>query len=227
LPCLGDAAIIVGVVLERDGGSAMFRRPFRSAVLLAIGLVGSEFLVAAGAPGPFLNQTAAQKKKQDEVKIALGDESMVTNKPLTVSMREELTPKLRSKIARAMELYPEATVRLKLEVSPPESRESILGFKVFLNKPDATAATPVDDPHYVTTKVFATTRGDIPQAFIFDVLKTLAALKKSEKLDIMDAEKPLKLTIVANPAPGVERLPDDASFAVNGLTVKVSEPVKQ
>jgi hypothetical protein len=202
----------------------MFRRAFRGAVFLALGLVGVEFLDAAGASGLFLSPVAAQKKKNDEVIIALGEESMISNKPLTVSMREDLTPQVRSQIAEAIKLYPKATVRLTLGgVTPPAERKSIHGFKVFLNKPDATAVTPLDDPHYVTSKEFAPTTDDTPQAFAFDILKTLVAIKKSEQLDILDPEKALKVTIVASPAPGVSRLPDEASFSVHSLTIKVPE----
>ena len=59
------------VILEPEhpnaiGGSAMFRCPFRGAVVLALGLVGSEYLDAASASGLFLSPATFQKKKHDE-----------------------------------------------------------------------------------------------------------------------------------------------------------------
>jgi hypothetical protein len=152
---------------------------------------------------------------------------MISDKALTVSLRAELTPLVRSQIAQAINLYPKSTVRLTLGgVTPPVDRKAILGFKVFLNKPDATTATPLDDPHYVKSVEFAPTRDGTPQAFAFDIVRTLVALKKSDQLDILDPEKPLNVTIVANPAPGVSRLPDEAWFSVRTLTIKVPEPEK-
>ena len=129
--------------------------------------------------GLFLSRAAAQKNKHDEVKVVLGEASMISNRPLTVSMRESLTPQLRSQLAHAIKLYPKATVRLTLGgVTPPAERKSIHGFRVFLNKPDATVATPLDDPHYIRSIEFAPTTKNIPQAFAFDILKTLVALQE-------------------------------------------------
>jgi hypothetical protein len=174
----------------------------------------------------FLGRATAEEKKQHEVKIVLGDKGMISDRPITISVQEALTPQLRSQIAQAIKHYPEATVRLTLGgVTPPSERKSIQGFKVFLNKPDATAATPVDDPHYARSIEFAPTN-DAPQAFAFDILRTLVALKKFEQFDILDPEKPFKVTIVPNPAPGVSRLPDEASFSVHTLALEVPEPKK-
>jgi hypothetical protein len=179
----------------------MIRHPFRNAVILALGLVGGEFLDATGGSEPFVGQANAQGKNRDEIKVLLRQNRMISDKPLTVSLRKDLTPHLRSQIAEAIKRYPDATVRLTLGgVIPPAQRKSIHGFRVFLNKPDATAATPDDDPHYVRSIEFEPTTDSDPQAFAFDILKTLVALEKSKKLDIMDSNQPFDVTIVANPA---------------------------
>jgi uncharacterized protein YjeT (DUF2065 family) len=197
----------------------MFRRPSCDALILAIGLV-------AAVPGPLLIQAAAQGAKRAELKIDLGEDRMISNKALTVSVRKELTPELRRQIAQAMSNYPDATVRLTLGgVIPPAERKSIQGFRVFLNKPDATAATDLDDPHFVKSVAFSPTV-DTPQAFTIDILKTIVALKKSEQFDILNPKKPLKFTIVAIPASGAAQVTDDDSFSVRNLAITIPKSKK-
>ena len=200
----------------------MSRSRFGYAMLCILGLLVL-FQDVGPAPNELLaSSSAAIGAEQDEAKVALTEDGMVTEKALTVSMNDQLTKKLRSQIAEAIERYPDATVRLTLRgVSPPAERKLIHGFNVFLNKPDATAATPEDDPHFVRAVEFEPTTDSSPQSFSFDLLRSLVRLNKLEKLDIMDTKKPLKITIVAIPAPGVSRIPLDASFSVRELAVRV------
>ena len=200
----------------------MSRSRFGYAMLCILGLLVL-FQDVGPAPNELLaSSSAAIGAEQDEAKVALTEDGMVTEKALTVSMNDQLTKKLRSQIAEAIERYPDATVRLTLRgVTPPAERKLIHGFNVFLNKPDATAATPEDDPHFVRAVEFEPTTDSSPQSFSLDLLRSLVRLNKLEKLDIMDTKKPLKITIVAIPAPGVSRIPLDASFSVRELAVRV------
>src|SRR5689334_6234281 len=105
---------------NRGGGSTMFRGLCHDAVLLAFGLLVGELLDASGASGLFLGRASAQGSHRDEIKVDVREESMISEKPLTVSMRERFTPHLRSQIAEAIKGYPRATVRLTLGgVIPP------------------------------------------------------------------------------------------------------------
>src|SRR5262245_55329940 len=85
--------------------------------------------------------------ESDQAKVVLMEEDMtMKDKPVTVDI--PLNKALRTRITDAIARYPDATVRLSLlDVRSPVDRKAIHGFNVFLNKPDATASTPVADPH--------------------------------------------------------------------------------
>lgn len=200
----------------------MSRSRFCRSISCLLGLLAL-FHGAGPAPdGLLARSSAAMGAEQDEAKVTLPEDGMVTDEALTVSMSDQLTKKLRSQIAEAIKRYPDATVRLTLRgVTPPAERKLIHGFNVFLNKPDATASTPEDDPHFVRAVEFQPTTDSSPQAFSFDLLRSLVRLHKLEKLDIMDPRKPLTITIVPIPAPGVSRIPHESSFFVHEFALRV------
>jgi hypothetical protein len=140
----------------------------------------------------------------------------ITKKPLTV--RIDPTDELRAAVKAA----PKASVQLSLDdLVPPARRELIRGVRVFLNKDDATSETATDDPHYVTAFVFSPTRGQEPEGYNLDLTAALARLHKAGELDLA---KPLRITLVAVPAPGVKELPADFSIPVGRVSAEVVEP---
>jgi hypothetical protein len=153
-----------------------------------------------------------------EVRVTLPEDAMtITDKALTTSIPP--TKRLQSEIADAIARYPDATVRLSIRgVRPPLRRNAIHGFNIFLNKPDANASTPEDDPHFVRAVEFEPTTEHTPQGFNVNLLRTLVELHKRKELNVA---KPLKITIVAIPAPGVSRIPEEASFSVRELALTV------
>ena len=186
---------------------------------LFLGFAGG-FCQDAGLPADALpvRTSAPPAANPDEVKVILKEEDMtITDKPRTVDI--PLNETIRPQIAEALARYPDATVRLSIRgVHPPVNREAINGFNLFLNKPNANAATSEKDPHFVGATEFSPTAENTPQGFNVDLLRTLVKLHRRGQFDL---EKPLKITIVPIPAPGVSRIPDEASFAVRELTLTV------
>lgn len=161
-----------------------------------------------------------------EVRIVLKEgQTKVTDKPLTVAL--PLGKIIQTQIMEAIAKYPGATVRLSMRnVRPPSDRKAIHGFNIFLNKPDATSATPEDDPHFVRAIEFSPTNSQEPEGFNVNILSTLVQLKEKDRENFKRAVEEaglLKITIVAMPARGVSRIPEEAWFSVHEVVLSVPQ----
>ena len=139
----------------------------------------------------------------------------ITDKPLTVKI--EPSEQLRLDLAAAIKPAAKVSIRLTLHgVVPPERRDLTEGIRVFLNKDDATRTTPIDDPHYVSSIVFAATNERDPQGFHMDLTRTVAELTRQGKLDLA---KPLRITLIGVPAEGLKDLPPAFSVPVAKVSI--------
>ena len=104
-------------------------------------------------------------------------------------------------------------------VVPPAAREQVEGVRVFLNKEDATRDTATDDPHYVTVFAFPPTNKRDAQEFNLDLTRAVAELTRR---GAFDPAKPLRITLVAAPPPGVKNLPAGFAVPVGKVSVMVA-----
>lgn len=113
---------------------------------------------------------------------------------------------------------PKVVIRLAVEgMIPPENRKQVGGIRVFLNKDNATANTPIDDPHFVTAIDFAPVDARKPMSFNLDLTRALKSLASSNKLDV---KKPLRITFVAVPAESEDKLPAELSIPVGSVEIE-------
>src|SRR5688572_13734328 len=76
---------------------------------------------------------------------------VITQTPITISIP------LNNSLQRAIEdalSSEEKTIRLLVKNLIPPSESGVTGFAVFVEKPDATAATSSEDKHYVDARAF-------------------------------------------------------------------------
>lgn len=129
-----------------------------------------------------------------------GSEKIVlTEKPATVQIT--LDEKLRAEITKAVaDPARPQTIRLIVQgVSlPAEALKEKAGIKLFLNKPNATAATSEKDPHFVGAVDFQPTTDRKPQSFLLDLGPAVAELRRTKQIDL---HQPLEVTFAAIPSP--------------------------
>ncbi|MEQ8965993.1 MAG: tyrosinase family protein [Azospirillaceae bacterium] len=105
------------------------------------------------------------------------------------------------------------------DVTPPATNDAFV--RVFVNKPDATPDTPIDDPHYAGSFAFffdSEMRGRMPEMttpdYYVDVTDTVRDLRQAGMLSDGDS---VELTLVATPFEG--RTPQAVSNAIRPLSV--------
>src|SRR5262245_10071857 len=80
------------------------------------------------------------------------DKKASADMPATVELI--LDESTQSRVMAALDQTPVQTVRLAVRGVTPPADESVTGFRIFLNKPKASATTHDDDPHFVAAVVF-------------------------------------------------------------------------
>jgi hypothetical protein len=85
--------------------------------------------------------------------------------------------------------------------------------RVFVNKPDATEATPIDDPHYVFSSAFGTRK---VEAYSFSDVRNIApVLRQLHARKELHLNQPLTLTLVVTP-----EFKDAAAFRIDESTIE-------
>jgi len=102
---------------------------------------------------------------------------VLTEKPATVQV--PLTAEKTAEIEQALaEGDSPKTVKLSVSgVVPPDAGSKVSGFKVYIDKPNATAESSENDPHFVGAVSFQATTDASPQSFALDLKDALMALK--------------------------------------------------
>lgn len=109
--------------------------------------------------------------------------------------------------------------RLTVRDLRPRAAKSLKGVRIFIEKPDADARTPVDDPHYAGSFVLGL---EDTQTLLLNVAPTLAKLWQSGDLAGRNA---LRITFVPEPWDYAAALPEDFALPFASLALEVpAEP---
>jgi hypothetical protein len=109
--------------------------------------------------------------------------------------------------------------RLAVRNLRPRAAHALKGVRIFIEKPDADARTPVDDPHYAGSFVLGL---EDSQTMLLNVAPTLARLWQSGDLA---GRKALRITFVPEPWDFAAALPENFALPFEGLTLEVpAEP---
>ncbi|MGH8614078.1 MAG: hypothetical protein ACREYF_19135 [Gammaproteobacteria bacterium] len=108
------------------------------------------------------------------------------------------------------------TVRLVVRDLRPEAADALKGVRLFLDRPDADAATPVDDPHYAGNFVLGL---DDSQTFLWNIAPTLARIWRAPDLT---TKKTLQVTFVPETWEPATRLSEQ--FALRFASVELEAP---
>ena len=198
----------------------------------ALGTLLGACCSADPAPGPPAATAAASE--EDTAEAAAMTAETMAERPLTlaepVTLRLEPPPELLEAV-RALGTGEDRppTLRLTLEdlERPAEAEVTV---RVFVNRPDASAATPIDSPGYVgdvgffpSTAAAAGDEVDPESTFLLDLGPALAALPPGERL--VDGRF-IDVTLVAVPLrdePGPEAL-GEAVIPFRGVRLSLHEP---
>jgi hypothetical protein len=143
---------------------------------------------------------------------------VVTAAPTTIAIdldeptRQELTRRLTDGSLRV--------ARLRLGDITPRSADTLKGVRLFVEKPDATLTTPVDDPHYATSFV----RGfSPPDTALLNLAPTLLRLWRSGTLtsDRLEKTKALRITFVPEPSDAIPVLPADFALTIQAIALDI------
>jgi hypothetical protein len=170
---------------------------------------------ADNLPSPTDNHSPAEKPV-DHLQV-------ISKVPVSVLLRPD--EQLRIQIGSALD-EPDGHVRLAVQgiLPPPEPQSKLVGgVKVFLNLPDASAATSEKDRHFVGVFSLQPTSETRLQGVNLDLTPTLRALQKSKDLDL---GKPLSITLIAIPSAKVDQLPDELKMPFREVSVTVPSSKK-
>jgi hypothetical protein len=141
---------------------------------------------------------------------------VITNEPLTVTILP--SDVVKAAIAALGDKDSKTVLRLVVEdMVPPEDRAAVGGIRIFLNKSDATVKTPVNDIHFVTAIDFSPTAEREPMAFNVDISRASKTLQERKKFDTC---KPLRITFVAVPNKGHDKLPKGFAVPIGNVAVE-------
>ena len=127
-----------------------------------------------------------------------------------VSLEEEASQRLERRLGSGSL----GVVRLTVRGLRPRAAKSLKGVGIFIEKPDANAGTPVDDPHYAGSFVLGL---EDSQTMLLNVAPTLAQLWKSGELA---GRKALRITFVPEPWDD-GALPKEFALPFESLTLEV------
>jgi hypothetical protein len=191
----------------------------RAAVALVICLsqcCGVAFAIGENAPASSAVSAAISPSapNMDKQKGAV-----ITEKPTTLNV--EVSGEELAEVNRAVS-GEGASLPLRLKINgliPPRSTSKVYGFKMFFNKPNATAETSEKDPHFVGAVAFQPTADQKPQSFYLDLNRTLNELHRGKQLDL---KQPLNVTIVPL-SKDSEQPAEKVRIPVESVQVRVSK----
>ena len=151
-----------------------------------------------------------------------GEDDPVATKAITaapstfeVALEEEARQRLERHLGRGSL----DVARLTVRDLRPRAAQSLKGVRIFIEKPDADAGTPVDDPHYAGSFVLGL---EDTQTLLLNVAPTLARLWQSGDLS---GRKALRVTFVPEPWDFAAALPEDFALPFESVTLEVpAEP---
>lgn len=141
----------------------------------------------------------------------------ITGAPSTfeVALEEEARQRLEFHLGRGSL----DVARLTVRDLRPRAAQSLKGVRIFIEKPDADAGTPVDDPHYAGSFVLGL---EDTQTMLLNVAPTLARLWQSGDLA---GQKALRITFVPEPWDFAAALSEDFALPFESMTLEVpAEP---
>jgi hypothetical protein len=143
---------------------------------------------------------------------------VVTATPRTIDV--ELDDETRQGLEQHLAAGSLTVARLQLRDVRPQSAQALKGVRIFIEKPDADARTPVDDPHYAGTIVIGFTASE---SVLLNVAPTLARLRQSADLTTarLAERKAIRITLVSEPWDFAARLPADFALTIQGVTLTV------
>lgn len=138
--------------------------------------------------------------------------------PLTVTIAPdaELAGRLRSLTEGGGRTAAPTTLRLEVEVG--EEPASRVGLRVYVNRPDVSLETPVEDPHYVGSVTFFPQEGAHGRAgghhsggttFLFDLADTVRELGRSRRFEPAAPVQVQILPVALDGRPGVSRAAEE------------------
>lgn len=184
----------------------------RIAVIVFLGIAA---LACANAGS---NVQAAQARAGGEGGPMAPAPRVLTAAPSTFEV--ELTDEARQRLETQLAGGSLTVARLLLRDLRPRSAQALKGVRIFLEKPDATLATPVDDPHYAGNFVPGL---EADQSTLLNVAPTLASLWRSGALTArgLAERKRLRVTFVPEKWDWAAALPQDFALPFGSLTLEV------
>jgi hypothetical protein len=147
--------------------------------------------------------------------------SVITAAPATFEVA--LGSDVRRRLDRQLAGGSLEVARLVLRDLRPRAAGGLKGVRIFVEKPDADAATPVDDPHYAGNFVLGL---EPSQTMLWNIAPTLSRLRRSGALtaDDLAVKKALRITFVPDPVEPAVPLSKDFALTFSGLTIELPQP---
>jgi hypothetical protein len=177
----------------------------RIAVIVFLGFAATACADTASS----VQTTGAEAGGEDDPVAA----KVITAAPSTfeVALEEEVPQRLELHLGRgSLDI-----ARLVVRDLRPRAAQSLKGVRIFIEKPDAHAGTPVDDPHYAGSFVLGL---EDSQTMLLNVAPTLARLWRSGDLA---GRKALRITFVPEPWDFADALPEEFALSFESLTLEV------
>ncbi|WP_287244514.1 MULTISPECIES: hypothetical protein [unclassified Okeania] len=140
--------------------------------------------------------------------------NVITANPSTFEV--EIEEEVRQRLNLYLEDDSLKIARLYIQELRPREARALQGVRIFIEKPDADANTPIDDPHYANSFVLGL---EDSQSMIWNIAPTLSKLwylgdLSPEKLAEKEA---LQITFVPNPWDFAIALPEDFALTFRCL----------
>lgn len=144
--------------------------------------------------------------------------SAITAAPVTfnVALEDEVRQSLERQLAGgSLEV-----ARLVIHNLRPRSAKALKGVRIFIEKPDASVNTPVDDPHYTGNFVLGL---EASQSMLLNIAPTLSRLWQAGELapKVLAERRALRITFVPEPWDDATALAKDFSLPFESLTIEV------
>jgi hypothetical protein len=143
---------------------------------------------------------------------------VITGAPCTFAV--ELADEARQRLEANLAQGSLDVARLVIRDLRPRAAQALKGVRIFVEKPDANAATPVDDPHYAGNFVLGL---EASQSMLLNIAPTLSKLWHSGELtpERLAGKSALRITFVPERWDYAAALPREFALQLGGLTVEV------
>jgi len=168
-----------------------------------------------------------EPREEPLFQAAAPERPVISSQPVTVTLTpsDRMQERMDERMAMAEDVAQEATtLRLEIQGVAPPGNPSV-GVRVFLNMPEADAATPTDDPHYVASFSFFEHEGGHgehehgPKAFYANVTPTIRRLQEAGLYSMGD---PLETTLVTVPIVPGDQV-EDVAIPFEGLSISADD----